>query len=301
MPHNLPSVSIVIPARSAAETLPATLRSAESQSYSGKIEIIVAAADEETARAATGAIVVDNPRGNTAAGLNLAITRSRGEVVVRCDAHAVLPPDYVDKAVAILLATGAANVGGMQVPVGATPWEKAIAAAMTSPFGAGDARYRRGGEAGPAETVYLGVFRRDALEEVGGFDESFVRNQDYELNHRLTSADETVWFDPSLKVTYKPRGSLRALSRQYWDYGKAKRQFARRHQGSLRWRQVLPPLLVVGLVTSLMASIWLPWMLVPVVAYLVTMITAGFPSPRKTAALMTMHMAWGLGFLTGTA
>lgn len=290
---------MVIPARDAAETLPATLESIANQSYDNIVDVVVAAADDATAKSALGVTVVTNPGGNTAAGLNSAIAATSGEVIVRCDAHALLPIGYVGDAVEALVATGAANVGGKQVPVGATGWEKAIAAAMTSPLGAGDARYRRGGEPGPVETVYLGVFRRDALEKVGGFDESFPRTQDYELNHRLIEAGYVVWFEPSLEVVYKPRSGLGPLARQYWEYGQAKRQFGRRHPGALRWRQLLPPLLVLGLAVSLAASVWLPWMPVFPGAYLLTLLAAGFPRWRKSAALMTMHLAWGLGFLSG--
>ncbi|MDX1469799.1 MAG: glycosyltransferase family 2 protein, partial [Acidimicrobiia bacterium] len=216
-----PTVSVIIPARDAAETLPKTLRAINKQGYPDVVEVIVAAADAETARVAAeeGARVVDNPFATTPAGLNLAIRASSGEVVVRCDAHAVLPPDYVSRAVETMARTGAENVGGMQVPVGTTPWEKAIAAAMSSPLGAGDARYRIGGKEGPAETVYLGVFRRETLERLGGFDERFLRAQDYELNHRIIGSGGLVWFDPELRVEYRPRGSLGSLARQYFQYG----------------------------------------------------------------------------------
>jgi hypothetical protein len=173
---------------------------------------------------------------------------------------------------------------------------------MTSPFGAGDARYRIGGEEGPVETVYLGVFRREALERLGGYDESFKRNQDYELNHRLIEIGEQVWFDPQLQVTYTPRGSLGDLARQYYRYGRAKRQFNRRYPGGLRLRQTAPPLLVAALAASLLASIWAPVFLLVPVAYLLGLVTvslgAGSGAWRMAAALGTMHLSWGLGFLS---
>jgi succinoglycan biosynthesis protein ExoA len=292
---------MVIPASNAAEVLPRALESIRRQTYPNLVEVIVAAADEASARAAAGVTVVDNPKGSTPAGLNLAIAASSGEVIVRCDAQSTLPPEYITRAVETLMRTGAANVGGMQVPVGETKWERAIAAAMSSPFGAGDARYRIGGDEGPVETVYLGVFRRDALERVGGFDEGFTRNQDYELNHRLIEAGETVWFDPSLQVSYRPRGSLGELARQYYDYGAAKRVFARQHRGSLRWRQLAAPALTLTLLASLIVSIWWPAVLILPVAYVVALLGVGLTSPRGAlrvaAALATMHLGWGWGFL----
>lgn len=305
MTSKLPTVSVIIPARRAAHLLPYALHSIADQTYPNIVEVVVAAADGESAAAAeaSGATVVRNAEGTTPAGLNLAIAATHGEVIVRCDAHSVLPSEYVTRAVETLTRTGALNVGGMQVPVGETPWERAIAAAMTSPFGAGDARYRIGGDEGPVETVYLGVFRRDALEQAGGFDESFTRNQDYELNHRLIESGGTVWFDPGLRVSYRPRGSLGALARQYLNYGRAKRTFARAHPGTLRWRQLAAPLLTLGLLVSLIISVWVPAaLLVPgayVAGLLVVGVSAGENPLRVAAALTTMHLAWGWGFLTG--
>ena len=246
MTANHPTVSVIVPARDAAETLPRTLESIATQTYDNVVDVVVAAADETSRNAAGDAVVVMNPTGSTAVGLNLALARTTGDVVVRCDAHAFLPPNYVETAVATLLRTGADHVGGVQVPEGGTVWERAIGAAMSSRLGAGDARYRLGGGPGDVETVYLGVFKRSTLERLGGYDETFMRTQDYELNHRIIASGGRVWFDPMLQVAYRPRGSLRALGKQYFQYGQAKRQFARKHPGSLRARQWLPPLLVIG-------------------------------------------------------
>jgi len=305
VPDNLPTVSVVIPARDAAESLAVTLAAIARQTYANVVDVVVAAADEPTAATARagGATVVENPAGTTPAGLNLAIGASSGEIIVRCDAHAIFPPHYVEAAVTTLLAQRAVNVGGSQVPVGQTPWECAIAEAMMSRWGAGDAKHRVGGDAGPAETVYLGVFRRDAIAAVGGFDEGFERTQDYELNHRLIEAGGTVWFDPGLRVGYRPRGSLRALARQYYDYGRAKRQFNRKHPGSLLLRQVAPPILVVAITLALMASILWPAALLLPAVYVLSILAASLgrraPLWRVASALVVMHVSWGFGFLTG--
>jgi glycosyltransferase involved in cell wall biosynthesis len=296
---NLPSVSVVIPARNAADILPQALASVRHQTYPNIVDVVVAAADQASAAAADGATVVINEQGSTPTGLNLAVAAATGEIVARCDAQAVLPAGYVERAVETLQRTGAANVGGMQVPVGETPWQGAIAEAMKSPFGAGDARYRIGGKEGPVETVYLGVFRRSALDQIGGYDETFTRNQDYELNHRLIEAGEVVWFDPELRVEYSPRGSLRSLARQYFEYGQAKRQFAKKHRGSLRWRQLAPPFLVIGLGLSVILAPIAPVVLLLPAIYLVSLLVVSFPDLRVAAALVTMHLSWGSGFLTG--
>lgn len=303
-----PTVSVIVPARAAADSLPRALDSIRSQTYPHIVEVVVAAADEETARVAAGAgaKVVRNPSGTTPAALNRAIEAAGGEVIVRCDAQSVLPPHYVERAVETMVSTGADNVGGMQVPAGEIFWEQAIAAAMSSWLGAGDARYRVGGEEGPVETVYLGVFKKTTLDRLGGFDEDFVRNQDYELNHRIIESGGLVWFDPELRVDYRPRGSLRSLARQYFHYGRAKRQMARKHPGSLRWRQVAAPAVVSVISGSILASIVWPWALIFPGGYLIGLelfaaVTTKRPelSIATAAALATMHLSWGAGFLRG--
>jgi glycosyltransferase involved in cell wall biosynthesis len=304
-----PSVDVIVPAKDAGETIRPALVAVTSQTYPFLGSVVVAASDPGTAAAARdcGAVVVDNPSGRTPAGLNLALARTTAEVIARVDAHSVIPPDYLARAVQILADTDADAVGGMQVPVGNTTWEKAIATAMSSRLGAGDARYRIGGKAGPADTVYLGVFLRSTLERLGGYDEHFDRNQDYELNQRIRDSGGTVWFDPGLMVAYRPRGSLGGLARQYFDYGRWKREFARRHPGSLRPRQLAPPLLVSGLSLAIVAGAWWPWAWLAVAAYLLVLVlfalsrlgSAGPSALLTPPALATMHSSWGLGFLLG--
>lgn len=306
MNESRPSVSVVIPGFNAASIIPNAIESVRNQDYPNIVEIIVAAGDRKTADAARRlrATVVDNPTMRTPDGLNLAIAQATGDIIVRCDAQSILPLGYVTRAVETMNRTGAANVGGMQIPVGTTYWERAIAAAMSSPLGAGDARYRTGGTEGPVETVYLGVFDRGRIEELGGFDPEFARNQDYELNHRIIESGGVVWFDPALQVEYRPRGSLKDLWNQYYQYGRAKKQFARQHPGALRWRQLAPPLLVIGLLVSLVTALWFPWALLVPAGYAVALILGTILNRGKAGtlpALAVMHTSWGLGFMVGDA
>jgi GT2 family glycosyltransferase len=309
-------ISVVIPVRDGAAGLPKAVASALAQDpMPTEVVIAVGASSDDTARVAARLAsdprvrVVDNASGGTAAGLNAAIEATAGQVIVRCDAFAVLPPGYIATAIAALEVSGAANVGGMQVAVGETAFERAVALAASSPLGAGDARYRVGGEAGPVDTVYLGVFRRDVLERVGGFDERFVRTQDAELNERLRAAGEVVWFDPALRVRYRPRGSVRALWRQYFQYGWWRRHLVRRHRRSLRLRQVAAPALVVGLIASAVIAPVAPGLAVmaPGIygAAVLGATSWAVVRHRTPAALLlpivlpTMHVAWGVGFLLG--
>ena len=249
---------------------------------------------------------VGNPTGKTPAGLNAAIRATTGEIVVRVDGHAVLPAGYITRAVETLRRTGAVNVGGVQRAEGTTTFERAVATAMSSPFGVGGAKFHSGGSEGPVDTVYLGVFRRDALERVGLFDETLIRNQDYELNIRLRKAGGVVWFDPELHVTYRPRPTLRSLARQYAEYGAWKRHVLTLHPGSLKLRQVLPPLALVAMTLSLIVSIWYPVALVVPGLYVAavvaaTLIVGCLADRRGTLWLLivfpTIHMSWAWGFL----
>lgn len=309
----------MIPVLDGEATIGHAVRSGLAQDYPGPLEIVIAhgpstdatgAVLEELAVADERIQVIGNPSGKTPSGLNRAVAASTGEVIVRCDAQAQLPPGYVRRAVEILTDTGAGNVGGVQAAEGTAPLQRAVAAAQTSRLGVGDARYRTGGTAGPVDTVYLGVFPRSVLEEVGGYDETLLRNQDYELNFRIRAGGREVYFHPDLRVAYRPRSTLPGLWRQYFDYGRWKRIMLRRHIGSLRWRQLVPPLFVLSLLLSIgLAFTPWPWSaLVVPGAYLAaigTATVAQWAASRDAAALLlplvypTMHLAWGLGFLLG--
>jgi succinoglycan biosynthesis protein ExoA len=312
-------VSIVIPVRDEAPGIRATVDSILAQDYRGEIEIVIAdgmstdgtrdildqmSAEDDQIR------FVDNPSSRTPNGLNIAINASHGDVIVRCDGHAELPPDYVRLAMDILNTTGAVNVGGIQDAIGLKPMQRGIAYAMSSPIGVGNSRFHYGGDPGPVDTVYLGVFRRDALVEAGLFDENLTRNQDYELNIRLRDNGGVVWFDPRLRVVYRPRRTLRSLWTQYFQYGTWKRRVLRMHPESTRLRQLIPPLFVIGLAASaVLAFTPLRWLALVVPGVYVALLagatvlqlikTRDLASFLFPAAIVTMHTSWGLGFLSG--
>ena len=308
-----PRVSVVIPARNAEETIGRTLDAILAQEYAGEVEVIVGDGSDGDATVRLieerypAVRVVPNPDRITSSGLNRAIEAADGDVIVRCDAHAVLPPWYIGRAVETMRRTGATVVGGFQVPSGDTTVGRAAGLAMTSPLGAGDSRYKIGGPEGPTDMVYLGVFRADALSRIGGFDETIVCNEDYELNWRLRDRGETVWLDPELAAGYLPRRSLGALARQYFNYGRWKSVVLRRHPRSVRWRQLVPPALLCGLVLSLVfgvAGLWTLAALAPA-AYILTMLlgsaAVALRRPERAALLLpvvlaTMHLSWGTGF-----
>lgn len=252
---------------------------------------------------------VANPSGLTADGLNLALEAiSPGcRVVVRVDGHGVLDHDYIRTAQELLQETGAANVGGLMDAEGVTTFERAVAAAMTSRLGVGSARFHTGGEPGPADTVYLGVFRREWLDRVGGYDRRFVRAQDWELNHRIRAAGGTVWFSPRLRVAYRPRPGFAALSRQYREYGRWRRIVARTHPGTINARYLAPPAALVGVAAGAAAGlVWAPAWILPAGYFMATTVGGLLISSDLTGRerallpliLPTMHLSWGWGFLS---
>jgi len=305
-------MSVMIPALNAASVIDRCLDAVLAQELDLAFDVVVSVGPSEDdtaarvdARAARDARVrrIDNPSGATPSALNLAIQASEGDLVVRVDAHAELPPGYLARLADTATQTGAANVGGLQRAVGEAPWSRAIAAAMRSRFGVGPAHFRSGSHEGPTDTVYLGGFRRFALDTVGGFDESLIRNQDYELNYRLRKAGFVVWLDPSLVVEYTPRDSLRRLWSQYRQYGRWKRVMVARNPRSLRLRQTVAPALVVGLLGSaVLLALSNPIGLVIPALYLSAVALAasrrqGASRLRVALAFATMHLAWGWGFL----
>lgn len=311
-PH--PSISVILPVLNEEAHLEDAVHSILSQDYQGKIEVILAVGPsrDRTLEIAhsislrdSRVVLVDNPTGRTAAGLNLALNKSQSPVVVRVDGHAQIPNDYLRLIVEILNHTGAVNVGGVMAAVGTTPFESAVAGAMRSPLGVGASRFHTGGEAGVVDTVYLGAFRREALIAIGGFDERFTRAQDWELNFRLRGNGGVVYFDPRLHVTYRPRSTVGALAKQYFEYGRWRRVVSRRHSGTINFRYLAPPVALAGFVTSLVAGFFMPILFFPAGIYLFFVIAASVKIASSIreyflllAVIPTMHFAWGAGFIS---
>ena len=310
-PH--PSISVILPVLNEETHLEEAVHSILSQDYQGKLEVILAVGPsrdrtleiaQSISRRDSRVVLVDNPSGRTAAGLNIALNKSQSPVVVRVDGHAHIPNDYITLIVEILNKTGAVNVGGVMAAVGTTPFERAVAGAMRSPLGVGASRFHTGGEAGIVDTVYLGAFRREALVAIGGFDERFTRAQDWELNFRLRENGGVVYFDPRLHVTYRPRSTVKALAKQYFEYGRWRRVVSRRHSGTINYRYLAPPFALVGFTLSLIAGFFLPILFIPAAIYLLFVLAASVriaSSIREYFLLLTviptMHFAWGAGFI----
>lgn len=320
-----PGVSLIVPCFNEQTRITLLLEAIRAQKYpQNDIEVVIA--DGMSTDSTRGEIeayasqhpemtihLIDNPQRIIPAALNMAIGASRGDVVIRLDAHSAPRPDYIERCLAVLEETGAANVGGVwEIQPGAeTRTARAIAAAASHPLGAGDARYRISGESGPVDTVPFGAFRREWLVKVGPFNEELLTNEDYEYNVRIRKAGGVVWFDPSIRSIYFARPDLRSLARQYWRYGYWKVRMLRLYPGTLRWRQALPPIFVLS--TIIMAALAFPFPLarllltVQLGAYMLITTFAGLQASirRKDMgmilcfppAIWTIHFSWGTGFL----
>lgn len=311
----LPNVSVILPVLNEELHLESAVHSILSQDYRGTFEVVLAIGPsrdrtleiaEKLATSDSRVVIVESPTGRTAAGLNLALKKSSNPVVIRVDGHAQIPHNYISLAVEILIATSAVNVGGVMAAVGKSRFEKAVAGAMRSPFGVGASRFHTGGVAGVVDTVYLGAFRREALLAIGGFDERFTRAQDWELNFRLRENGGTVYFDPRLQVIYRPRPNLRALAKQYFEYGRWRRVVSRRHAGTINYRYLAPPVALAGFTLSILTGVLIhPVFFIPAAIYSLFAILASVKIAqtfREALILLlvipTMHFAWGAGFLT---
>ncbi|WP_246854876.1 glycosyltransferase family 2 protein [Naasia sp. SYSU D00057] len=328
----LPAVSYVMPVLNEAAHIEAAVASLIDQDYAGEFDVMLAlgpstdGTDEVVARmqrADPRVRTAVNELGTTPEGLNIAIRATENPVVVRVDAHSVLPRDYTRIAVDTLIRTGAANVGGVMAAEGVTPFEKAVALAYGSRVGLGGTPHHVGGTEGPADTVYLGVFRRDRLEAAGLFDEGIRRGQDWELNRRLREAGDTVWFNPALRVAYRPRSSYSRLARQFLSTGLWRGELARRHPSANGIRYFVPPSMVlavtVGLILGIVGLIQLAtgqgpqWpllgFLVPAFYVLFVVVATLAVAAREglrtslwfLLVLPCIHFCWGIGFFFGVA
>jgi GT2 family glycosyltransferase len=256
--------------------------------------------------------VIDNPDRIVAAGLNAAIRAARGKIIVRMDAHTEYAPDYVDQCLAVLRETAADNVGGPARTKARSYMQGVIAAAYHSPFAVGGARFHNPDYEGCVDTVTYGCWRREVFERIGLFDEELVRNQDDELNLRLTKAGGKIWQSPRIKSWYAPRPSLRSLCRQYLQYGYWKVRVIQKHRLPASWRHLVPGGFLLSLVLLGLLALWWPvafWSLLSLVSlYLMAAVVASFPAAARhgwrTLPLLPLvfacyHFSYGCGFLRG--
>lgn len=317
-------ISVMVPMRNEAEHIENLVTDLARQDFQGEVELLVADgsstdASVERLRGAAeryrlSVTVLDNPARWVSQGLNLCIRAARGDLIVRLDCHSRYPPDYLQRCATVSEETGAENVGGIFIPTGRTATERAVACAMDSPFGG--VHWTRHGQKARVEvdTVPYGAFLPEAFRRVGLFDESLIRNQDDEFNLRLRLGGCRIVQDSSIRVFYTPRGSLRRVFRQYYEYGFWKPAVMRKHGQPTSLRSLVPVAFVASVLVLAVLSPWFAsarWLLAAAGgAYATGALVFGIIGlrrrgerwrllPRVLAAFTAFHLGHGLGMLSG--
>ncbi len=320
-------VSVIVPCYNEQATIGQLLEAIYNQTYpKNELEVVVAdglstdntrkvVKDYQGMHPDLQIRLIDNLRRVIPSGLNRAIEAAKGTYIVRMDAHSIPNCDYIQKCVEGLEANLGENIGGTwEIHPGSASWiAKSIALAASHPIGAGDARYRIGGAAQEVETVPFGAFHRDLIRKIGMFDEDLLSNEDYEFNTRIRQSGGRVWLDPSISSVYYARPTLGELAKQYWRYGYWKAQMLRKHPKTLRWRQTLPPLFVLALISlGILSLVWIlaRWLLAfIVILYVIIVFGIGILMSLKYSSISlmigvplataTIHFSWGTAFLWG--
>lgn len=324
------TVSVVIPCYNEERFIGKALEQLADQFESDRYEIIVVdglsgdgtrmVVDEFKKRRSDLAVkLVDNPARHIPRALNLGIDAARGTIIARMDAHAVPSNGYIRRCVEVLR-SGNEGVVGMPCNVRAgagTVMARAIAAAVSHPFGIGDAKYRLGAGGPPQEpvdTVAFACFRKSLWQELGGFNETLLANEDYDFNYRVRQSGREVILDRAGHCDYFARSTLRALASQYWRYGSWKAQMVRLHPRSIKLRHLAAPVFVISiLILGSAGVVWRPawWLLLfELLGYLICGVVAAWRAAKRVdgglaVALVlplvfaTIHITWGSSFLVG--
>ncbi len=318
----LPSVTVIMPIRNESTYIERSLLTVLDQDYPlDKVEILVVdgMSDDETRDIVANLAskhpqhvirILDNPTHIVPPALNIGLLHAQGDIIIRVDGHCEIPLNYIRKCVKLLHETNADNVGGMQWSVGENKFARAVSLATRSPFGVGNAKFRYATKSGWVDTVYLGTYRREVFDRIGGFDEELMRNQDDEFNFRLLQSGGKIWLDTSLKVQYYSRSSLRKLWKQYFQYGLYKVSVIQKRGAVSSVRHLVPAFFVLFLVGSILIALLrgqMQWTLAVIVPYALINLVASVCAAKEDWKIsyllpqifITLHLAYGTGFLAG--
>ena len=319
-------ISIIVPMLNEADHVEQFVEAVAAQDFTGEVELLVADGGStdssvELLRAAAERngvqlTLLENLAGWVSQALNACVRRASGDLIVRLDCHSRYPSDYLRRCAEVAEAEpDAAAVGGIVVPEGRTPMERAVACAMDGPFGGiGWMRHTDRPVRRDSDVITYGAFRPETFLEVGYFDESLRRNQDDEFTNRIRLNGGRVVLDSAIKVIYTPRGSFRGVARQYYEYGRWKVAVMRKHRRVVSSRSLAPPIFVGSLEVLSAAAALSPvarlLLAVEVAAYGLAAGAFGARSVRRrnepwrmlplvVGVFPTFHVAYGVGLIDG--
>lgn len=251
----------------------------------------------------------DNPKKIQVVAFNMGINESTGEIILIMNAHTSYATDYIRQCVEVLTGSDAVNVSGVQNAIGTSYFSNAVAIATTTPFGIGDARFRYSNREESVESVFPGAWRRQTLIDIGGFNEEWAINEDYELNFRLREKGGKILLSPKIHCEYHVRSNLRLLIKQYFRYGLWKVKTLVTHPDSLRWRQLAPPFFLLLILVSIILNFfnWRIGILFPLIYCISSIFASLMQSLRKglkylpilPVVFAVLHFSWGIGFCFG--
>ena len=317
MSPSLPPISVLIPTFNEENFIKECLFSLVNGNYpTNLLEIIVidGGSNDNTveyiktlSKSHTFIKCLHNPKKIVPSSMNIGLKKAKNDIVIRADAHALYDENYLVQSVLTLLEENCASVGGVITPIAKTVTGKAIAVATTSKFGIGNAKYRYAKKRQSVDTVFAGCWKKQNVEKIGGFNENWVRNQDYELNCRLRAEIGKIILNPNIKCQYYCRETIPSLFKQYFSYGFWRFYTFRQHPSSFTVRQAAPLLLLLGLIVSTLLCLYSVKLgLVIPATYVCANIIASLQLSLKNKNLkllgllpiifMTLHLSWALGF-----
>jgi cellulose synthase/poly-beta-1,6-N-acetylglucosamine synthase-like glycosyltransferase len=310
-------VSVLVPVLDEMEHIEATAAGLRAQRFDGPLEfLLIDGGSSDGTRAVLERLAADDGRfrvlenlaRHIPSALNLGLHEARGEFVARMDAHTRYPPEYLARGVARLERGDAEWVSGPAWPEGRGRWSRRVAIALNTWLGVGSAAFRRATTEIAVDAGFTGVLRRSTLVELGGWDEASVVNEDAELAARVRAAGGRILCIPEMAARYVPRNNLRSLARQYWRYGQYRARTSRLHPESMRRSHLLPPAIVTTAGLAVLAGPLRRPARLGVVAYAAAVVAVSAQAARRAgvrdaaalpAVFVTMHAAWGAGFLVG--
>lgn len=317
------TVTLILPVRNEEQYIARCLQAVITQDYPAELtEIIVADGNsidrtrqivQQFQSTYPNISLIDNPGKIVPTGMNAALRRAQGDIIIRVDGHCVIAPDYVRKCVEHLLSDHVDGVGGSMVTKGEDRLSESIAASMSSAFGVGGSAFRTvTGKTMLVDTVPFAAYPMSLIRKTGLYDEELIRNQDDEYNYRVRATGGKILLADDVRSVYYSRGSLRKLWKQYYQYGFFKVRVLQKHPRQMSMRQFIPPLFVTALIASLLllvvSSQGRQAFTLVAGSYLLANLGASVITAAKygwqhvfllPVCFAILHLGYGLGFLVG--